>query len=289
MKRKCLYLFMVFAVAAISCKKSSVAPVIEVIPVPVEVTEDPTYINVANSIAVSSEMDGAKFEWSNSSKKAVDILVKYNQDGLRKEHSVKNNQDATGSFTLPISEMTNFTILVNNTAGKLAETRLIGIVPILKPEVKLTKIGWTASASSEINDADNEFNGAENIVDDLKRISLSSPGVPSFWQSDYNAEPMYIYPHWLIVDMKTASRLTKVGLNAHVDATQGFTNFILEGSVDGVKYTEIGAGSLAFNPAIKTEQLYPVVTTEAIRYVKITLRVGSPYPCLANFEAYSRK
>ncbi|MCX2452734.1 discoidin domain-containing protein [Pedobacter sp. PLR] len=289
MKRKCLYLFMVFAVAAISCKKSSVAPVVEVIPPTVELSEDPNYIKVANTLTVSPVMDGAKFDWSNESKKAVDILIKYSQEGKRMEHSVKNSQEATGTFILPISGQTSFTITVTNTNGTLLETRLIGIMPVLKPEVKLTKTGWTATASSEINDKDNEFNGAENIVDEVTRISLTSPGKPSFWQSDYNAEPMYVYPHWLIVDMKTAAKITKVGLNAHTDASQGFTNFILEGSEDGVKFNEIGDGSLAFNSALKTEQIFPVVTPVAIRYVKITLRVGSPYPCLGNFEAYSRK
>lgn len=289
MRKKCLYLFMVFAVAAISCKKSTVAPVVEEITGPEVVVEDPNYIKVANSISVSPIMEGAKFDWSNESKKAVDILVKYTLDGQRKEHSIKNSQEATGTFSLPISEITNFTITVNNTGGKVSETKLIGVVPDLKPEVKLTKTGWTATASSEINDEDNEFNGAENIVDNVTRMSISSPGVPSFWQSDYNADPMFVYPHWLIVDMKTASKLTKIGLNAHTDASQGFTNFILEGSTDGLKFTEIGEGSLAFNPAIKTEQIFKVATPDPIRYVKITLRVGSPYPCLANFEAYSRK
>lgn len=289
MKRKCLYLFMAFAIAAISCKKSAVAPPIEVTPDPVAVVEDPNYIAVANSITVSPAMDGAKFDWKNESKKAVDILIKYTHNAERKEHTVKNNQQGAGTFTLPISGLTNFTITVANTNGKLVETRLIGVMPILKPEVKLTKTGWTARASSEVNDADNEFNGAENIVDEVTRMSLSSPDNPSFWQSDYNADPMYVYPHWLIVDMKTAEKITKVGLNAHTDPGQGFTNFILEGSLDGVTFNEIGDGSLTFNPAQKTEQVYPVITSVAIRYVRITLRVGAPYPCLGNFEAYSRK
>ena len=93
-----------------------------------------------------------------------------------------------------------------------------------------------------------------------------------------------------IVDMKKAEKITKIGLNAHIDANQGFTAFRLEGSTDGVDFSDIGGGGQkVFSPGTKEEQLFGVTSPVAIRYVKITLLVGSPYPCLANFEAYARK
>lgn len=289
MKRKSLYLFAFFAMAAISCKKSSVAPVAVIDPPPVVVTEDPNYMNVANTIVVSGVLEGAKFDWVNESKKGVSMRIRYIEDGLTREKLVTNSVDAVGTVTVPIFSLTNFTVIVSNANGKATDTKLMGVLPILKPEAKLSKVGWAASASSEINDADNEFNGAENIVDEVGIKSISSPDLPSFWQTNYNAEPMLNYPHWLLVDMKTAARITKIGLNAHTDASQGFSSFKLEGSTDGVTFSDIGAGVKIFDPAKKTEQTFAVSTPVAIRYVKITLLVGAPYPCLGNFEAYARK
>ena len=289
MKRKCLYLFAFFAIAVVSCKKSKIAPVAEVDAPVVVVTEDANYLNVANTIVVSGVLEGAKFDWINESKKGVSIRIKYTEDGLTREKLLTNSVDAAGTVTVPIFGLTNFTVIVSNTNGKATDTKLMGVLPILKPEAKLSKVGWTASASSEINDADNEFNGALNIVDEVGVRSISSPDLPSFWQTNYNAEPMLNYPHWLLVDMKAAIRITKIGLNAHTDANQGFSSFKLEGSADGVTFSDIGAGVKIFDPAKKTEQTFAVSTPVAIRYVRITLLVGAPYPCLANFEAYARK
>ncbi|WP_316819705.1 discoidin domain-containing protein [Pedobacter gandavensis] len=290
MNRKGFYLLMLFAATTVSsCKKDKVIKEIEPVIAPVVVVEDQNYLNVSNTVEISPVLNGAKFDWQNDAKKSVDLKFKYVEDGLNKEVILKNNKDAVGTFTVPISGLTNFSILVSNTDGKAVATRSMGVLPILKPEVKLTKTGWTATASSEINDVDDERNGAENIVDDIKVISLTSPGTPSFWQSDYNLDPIFPYPHWLMVDIKEATKLTKIGLNAHTDPNQGFTSFKIEGSVNGIDFTDIGGGQLTFNPATTKEQMFPVSSSLAIRYVKVTLLIGSPYPCLANFEAYSRK
>jgi hypothetical protein len=290
MKRKGLYIFMILAAMSVaSCKKSKIAPTeVPDVVTPV-VVEDNNYAVVANTFEVTSQLEGAKFTWQNDSKKAVTIKIKYIEDGLTKEKVIDNNTDAAGTYTITIYALTNFTITVTNVGSRTTATKLLGILPLLKPEVKLSKTGWTATASSEINDPDEELNGAENIVDNVTKISGTSPGVPSFWQSDYNLDPIFPYPHWLIVDMKTAARITKVGLNAHTDPNQGFSGFKLEGSADGVSFTDIGGGQLTFNPASKIEQTFVVSTSTPVRYVKITLLVGSPYPCLANFEAYARQ
>ncbi|MEJ2883769.1 discoidin domain-containing protein [Pedobacter sp. GR22-6] len=290
MKKYRLYLYLLVAVLPMaSCKKNSVpAEIIPEVIAPV-VVEDPNYLTVANTIEVSAVLEGAKFVWQNEAKKAVSIKIRYAEDGISKEQTIENNLDVAGTVTVPISSLTNFTLLVSNTNGKATATKLMGILPILKPESKLSKSGWSATASSEINDPDEELNGANNIVDAVTVKSITSPSSPSFWQSDYYLDPIYPYPHWLLVDMKKASKITKVGLNAHVDANQGFNSFKIEGSVDGAVFADIGNGVKTFNPALLTEQNYTVSTPVSIRYVKITLLTGSPYPCLANFEAYARQ
>lgn len=289
MKGKSLYLFAICTVMTVaSCKKSSVAPIVPVEPPVVEVVEDPNYETVANTIAVSAVLNGAKFNWVNEAKKPVYLKFKYVQDALPKEVVITTSSDAAGTLTIPIAALTTFNVSVTNVGGQAVSTRTMAILPLLNPETKLAKTGWQASASSEINDEDNEFNGAENIVDDVTVISKSSSS-PSFWQSNYNADPMLIYPHFLIVDMKTAEKITKIGLNAHTDKNQGFNTFRIEGSVDGIDFDDIGGSLKNFAPAVTTEQLYAVVTPVPIRYVKITLISGSDYPCLANFEAYVRK
>lgn len=290
MKKRNLYITLcAISIALASCKKDKTSPVDVPEPTPEVVAEDTNYITVANTIDVSAILEGAKFEWQNASKKAVTLKIKYTEEGLNKEKVIENSTDIEGTTSIPITTLTNFSILVSNTGGKGSVTRLLGILPLLKPETKLAKAGWTASASSEINDPDEELNGAENIVDDVSVMSVTSPSSPSFWQSDYYLDPIFPYPHWLTVDMKKASKITKIGLNAHVDANQGFTSFKIEGSVDGIVFVDISGGLKTFNPALQSEQIYAVTPAGPIRYVKITLLAGSPYPCLGNFEAYARQ
>lgn len=289
-KIKGVYTGILLIVLFTACKKNPIVPAVETPEVSVAVPEDPNYQTVAASIEISPVLEGAKFVWVNASKKAVTLKFKYTIDGINKETLVDNNVAANGTVTIPIFELTNFSIAISNTGSKLSTTRLMGVLPVQKPEAKLAKSGWTATASSEINNPDEELNGAMNIVDAVDLKSITNPSAPSFWQSDYNLDPIYPYPHWLIVDLKQAIKITKVGLNAHNDGNQGFTQFKLEGSVDGIGFTNIGGGTdKTFNPKITTEQVFAVSPATAIRYVKITLLLGSPYPCLGNFEAYARQ
>lgn len=152
-------------------------------------------------------------------------------------------------------------------------------------DIALSKTGWTATASSEVNFPGDELNLASMIVDP---ISTKSPipddsQVPSFWQVDYDV--LHPYPHWIIVDMKKASLLSYIGLNAHTDPKQGFSKFSISGSVDGTTFTQLG-DNWNFNPTTVNEQKFAVSPTAPIRYVKITLLEGASYPCLANFEGY---
>jgi hypothetical protein len=166
----------------------------------------------------------------------------------------------------------------------LAELSIKGLqerIPIT--DVALSKTGWTATASSEVNFPGDETNLAAHVVDVISAKSPTAPTLPSFWQADYDV--LHPYPHWIIVDMKKASLLSYVALNAHTDPKQGFTKFSIAGSVDGTTYTQLG-DNRNFNPATTTEQKFAVSPSAPIRYVKITLLEGTPYPCLANFEAY---
>ncbi|RNL51304.1 discoidin domain-containing protein [Pedobacter jejuensis] len=166
----------------------------------------------------------------------------------------------------------------------LAEFNIRGLqerVPIT--DVALDKTGWTATASSEVNFPGDETNLAAFIVDPISAKSPTATSTPSFWQADYDV--FHPYPHWIIVDMKKANLLTYIGLNAHTDAKQGFSKFKIEGSVDGTTYANLG-DERNFNPATINEQKFAVSPSSAIRYIKITLLEGTPYPCLANFEAY---
>jgi len=166
----------------------------------------------------------------------------------------------------------------------LAELSVKGLqerVPIT--DVALDKAGWTATASSEVNFPGDETNLAAYVVDVISAKSPTATGIPSFWQADY--EVLHPYPHWVIIDMKKASLLSYIGLNAHTDAKQGFTKFSVSGSADGTTFTQLG-DNRNFNPATTTEQKFAVSPSAPIRYIKITLLEGTPYPCLANFEAY---
>ncbi|WP_316804835.1 discoidin domain-containing protein [Pedobacter nototheniae] len=166
----------------------------------------------------------------------------------------------------------------------LAEFNVKGLqerIPIT--DVALSKTGWTATASSEVNFPGDETNLAAYVVDVISAKSPTATSTPSFWQVDY--EVLRPYPHWIIIDMKKANSLTYIGLNAHTDPKQGFTKFSISGSSDGTNFTALG-DDRNFNPATTAEQRFAVSPAAPIRYVKITLLDGTPYPCLANFEGY---
>lgn len=150
-------------------------------------------------------------------------------------------------------------------------------------DVALSKTGWTATASSEVNYPGDETNLAVHVVDVISAKSPTAPSVPSFWQADYDV--LHPYPHWIIVDMKKASLLSYIGLNAHTDPKQGFSKFSISGSVDGTTFTPLG-DDRTFNPTTVNEQKFAVSPAAPVRFVKITLLEGSNYPCLANFEGY---
>ncbi|SER99044.1 discoidin domain-containing protein [Pedobacter rhizosphaerae] len=196
------------------------------------------------------------------------------------------------SFTLSPARNVRFIKLValekaatqTGTITFLAEFSATGLQE-RKPltDIALNKTGWTATASSQVNFPGDETNLAAHVVDVISAKSPTAPTVPSFWQADYDV--LHPYPHWILIDMKTASPLTYVGLNAHTDPKQGFSKFSISGSTDGVSFTKLG-DDRNFNATTTLEQKFAVSPTAPIRYVKITLLEGSNYPCLANFEAY---
>ena len=123
------------------------------------------------------------------------------------------------------------------------------------------KSTWTATADSETPD-DWENTG--------KASALLDGQVTTYWHTDYSVSPSPDYPHWVLIDMKSAQNLIAVAVTNRQAATPnkvGMKKFKLEGSTDGTNFTSLGE----FDFAITNEaQKFPVSAASAWRYLKLT-------------------
>ncbi|UKJ07486.1 discoidin domain-containing protein [Solitalea lacus] len=126
------------------------------------------------------------------------------------------------------------------------------------------KTGWTATADSETPEGWEDTGFASALLDG---------NVNTIWHTNYDDGDYPGYPHWVNIDMKKDLHLISVNVTARQNNGSGMTKFKLEGSNDGTKWFVLGE-NLVFNPATKTPQTYPVSSSKATRYLKLTALEG---------------
>jgi hypothetical protein len=148
---------------------------------------------------------------------------------------------------------------------------------------KADRTAWTATASSEELVGEGAVNG--------RTAALFDGNYNSFWHSQWmGASP--VYPHWMIVDMKSAVKAISVDLTARQNNVNGMTKFTLEGSTDATTWTNLkkGGGNFVFDPANKAPQGYAVISTNDIRYLRVMMTEGKTTSThLAEIEVYTAK
>lgn len=123
------------------------------------------------------------------------------------------------------------------------------------------KTGWTATASSETPD------GLENTG---KASAVIDGNIATYWHTDYTLTPLPKYPHWILIDMKADKNIITVAITNRQASTPnavGMKTFKLEGSKDGTNFTTFGEFKFAIT---NNAQSFPVSSTNAYRYIKIT-------------------
>ncbi len=111
--------------------------------------------------------------------------------------------------------------------------------------------------------------------------------VNTFWHSRHTGT-MVPFPHWLAYDMKKEIRVEKVVLTARPGRfnKEDFNKFILQGSNDGVSWTDHGSFTFA---DIDDPQFFVPQTALSARYFRIYMTAGpQKYSHLAEVAVYGR-
>lgn len=165
--------------------------------------------------------------------------------------------DPKKDYLLPIS--------ISKANGyKIGSNKTIFLIAGQLQEVSISKTDWSITANSEELVGEGASNGrAEQAIDN---------NVNTFWHSKWQGTPDN-FPHWLQIDMKAESYVTRIDLAPRQNTSNGFTKFNLEASKDGTTWTVLGK-DLVFDPANRAFQQYPV-EHGYWRFIKLVMTVGN--------------
>lgn len=113
-------------------------------------------------------------------------------------------------------------------------------------------------------------------------IKAIDDDVKTFWHTETNTSK--VYPHWLAVDMKKTINVSRVELTCRQDNTTTFTAFNIQGSMDGLTWTDYGSYTLVMKNAT---QSYSIPNNPPMRYIRIYAATGPNYYAnLAEFSVF---
>ncbi len=145
----------------------------------------------------------------------------------------------------------------------------------------MSRAGWTGTCDSQ----QNASNSPAQTLDGIRTTQ---------WHSD----PNRAYPHWIAFDMKTVIAVENVILTMRsANPTNTFKNFMIQGSMDGVTWTDYppadGSQYYNFKPLAEVPQTYTLEDIPEMQYIRIymfnsnvTASPNNRYAVLAEFEVY---
>jgi hypothetical protein len=111
--------------------------------------------------------------------------------------------------------------------------------------------------------------------------------IDTYWHTNHSQSPVTGYPHWLAFDMLKTVKVDRVVLTSRSDYfTADFTDFIMQGSTDGITWQDYGSFTLA---EMIGPQNFTLSGAPEIRYIRIwQIRNanGAPHSHLAEFAVY---
>ena len=136
---------------------------------------------------------------------------------------------------------------------------------------KIDKSNWTATADSYTPTGLLPNGPPKKAIDD---------NINTFWHTLYPSN--VTYPHWLAVDMKQVINVSSVELTYRQNVFNGFDDFMIQGSLDGVNWTTYGSFTIL---KINDPQSFPITGTPKIRYIRVYAEKGANnYAHLAEFS-----
>jgi len=142
---------------------------------------------------------------------------------------------------------------------------------------KISKANWIATADSYTATGLLPTGGPPRLaIDD---------NITTYWHVVWPT-PVTQYPHWLAIDMLQAVNVGNVELTSRQNSFTSFTDFIIQGSMDGINWTSYNSFKFL---GINTPQMYSVPGSPLMRYVRIYMTKGTGTNTFANlgeFTAY---
>lgn len=238
----------------------------------------PPYISVSQSLTIVPTFSGAIVKWENITGMKVGISVSY-QDSTNTSKMLTASSGLLNDSLIIIDKFktvsTSFSVTVNDSSGSSSHPVILTAIPLL--ESKISKKNWTITADSQETIGEGATNGfATAAIDD---------NVSTYWHTEwYNDEPDY--PHWIAIDMQNAVTVSRVELTPRQNHTDGFSNFNIDVSDDGVNWNTISSFVLK---QINSTQSFTIPGTPKTRYIRVyatTSATGDFYAHLAEFTVY---
>jgi hypothetical protein len=125
---------------------------------------------------------------------------------------------------------------------------------------KLDKSSWTATADTHEPTRLRPSGAPDKAIDG---------NINTYWHTTYpSTNP---YPHWLMVDMKNPVTVSAVELVYRQNVYNSFTDFTIQGSLDGVNWTSYGSFSFKM---INDPQNFQLPGSPVMQYVRIYATKG---------------
>jgi len=140
---------------------------------------------------------------------------------------------------------------------------------------KLSKSAWTATADSQ------QLTG---LLPAGGPAAYAIDGdINTFWHTTYPSTTV-IYPHWLVIDLKSQVNIGVLELVYRQNIFNSFTDFLVDGSLDGINWTTYGAYVFL---GVNTPQSFPILGSPKVRYVRIYATKGpTVYAHIAEVSLY---
>lgn len=183
------------------------------------------------------------------------------------EHSLINSYKAG----------TNFEYRTLYLPDSLAIDTFYTAYEVQQPTIKIPKNNWIATANSYEPTGQLPNGPPEKVLDDNDQ---------TYWHSRHTSA-LTGYPHWLAFDMLQAVAVTRVELSSRPDNNyfkEDFTKFIIQGSMDGITWTDYGSFDL---PEQAGPQSFSLVNAPVMQHIRIYMTQGvTIHAHLAEFSVY---
>lgn len=186
--------------------------------------------------------------WKNNINEKVTVKVDYLSNGIAKSAQIANDL---------VDGILSFEIGSNTSDIKVTLTGKEGASTVFVPLSEYTdKPNWKATASDT---QEGDGGGTAALIDN---------NIDTYWHSQWDPEEPF--PHWFIIDFGKDKMLKKIGMIRRKNAGNGFIEYNLETSLDGVNFMTVAKG-LTFDPTSAAWQDFVLPNTVNTRYVRITM------------------